>query len=123
MAELAVFDYTVRYRPGRSNQNADAFFRLHPPQGNTVAGLARPGTPVPETVHKAVVNADVTAQHVISAVPERSTDDLIALQGADRTISAILPFCQQQQMPGRVEAETPSSSAWVATPVGPARHK
>uniref|UniRef100_A0A671U0X9 Gypsy retrotransposon integrase-like protein 1 n=1 Tax=Sparus aurata TaxID=8175 RepID=A0A671U0X9_SPAAU len=105
VAELAVFDYTVRYRSGRSNQNADALSRQHPPGDDTVASLARPGTPVPEMVHKCVVEIDVPVQHAISAVPERSTDDLKALQGADPTISAVLPFFHQQRMPGRAERQ------------------
>ena len=94
VAELAVFDYTVRYHPGQSNQNADALSWQHPPWDDTVASLVRPGTLVPEIVHKCVVETDVPAQHAISAVPERSSDDLKALQGADPTISAALPFFQ-----------------------------
>ncbi|KAI3356439.1 hypothetical protein L3Q82_017660 [Scortum barcoo] len=38
VAELAVFDYTVRYCPLRNNQNADALSRQHPPQDVTPCG-------------------------------------------------------------------------------------
>lgn len=49
VAELAVFDYTVRYCLGGMNQNADALSRQHPHQVD-MTGVARPGTPVPQTV-------------------------------------------------------------------------
>lgn len=45
VAELAVFDYTVRYRPGRTNQNADALSRQ---QSSVRVEPDRPWTPVPE---------------------------------------------------------------------------
>lgn len=83
VAELAVFDYTVRYHPGRSNQNEDALSKEHLSLAEMLVGQARPRTPVPETVQKAV------SQHTIFAALERSTDDLTALQGADTAISAI----------------------------------
>ena len=101
VAELAVFDYTVRYRPGRTNQNADALSRQCPSNDIVVVG---PGTPVPKAVRQAaVMNPVLAAQSTISAVPERSTADLVTLQGADPTICTVLPFWRQQRMPGRME--------------------
>lgn len=105
VAELAVFDYTVRYHPGRSNQNADVLSGQRLPQSEVVTHPARPGTPVPEIVQRAVATAGSMVQHVISAAPERSTHDLMALQRADYAISVVLHFFHQQRMPGRVEKQ------------------
>lgn len=105
VAELVVFDYTVRYHPGRNNRNADALSRQCLPQAEVAACPTRPGTPVPETVQRAVADAGSTVQHVISAAPERSTEDLIALQRADPAIGAVLLFFQQRRMPGHVERQ------------------
>lgn len=105
VAELAVFDYAVRYRPGRSNGNADALSRQHPSQGEVATCPARPGTSVPETVQGVVRETASMVQHAISAAPERSTDILIALQKADPVIHAVLLFLQQRRMPGHVERQ------------------
>lgn len=101
VAELVVFDYTVRYHPGRNNRNADALSSQCLPQAEVAAYPTHPGTPVPETVQRAVVDAGSTVQHVISAAPERSTEDLIAPQRADPAIGAVLLFFQQRRMPDR----------------------
>lgn len=105
MAELAVFDYTLRYRSGRIYQNGDALSRQQQPLDHVVVGPSCPGTPVPVTVQTALVNAKSIAQHAVSAVPERSNGDLVALQRADPAIGAVLSFYQQQQMPGWEERQ------------------
>lgn len=109
VAELAVFDYTVRYRPGRNNQNADALSRQHPIQDVCVRP-APPGTRVPEAVQEAAAVATVskvqTNQLTISAVPQRSAADMIALQRADSIISTVAALWQQQRMPGRDERQS-----------------
>lgn len=96
VAELAVFDYTVRYRPGRSNQNADALSRQHPSQAE-VEPIC-PGPAVPYIVQKAD-KVSRKVQFAILAVPERSTDDILALQSADSAISAVLSFVLQERFP------------------------
>lgn len=105
VAELAVFNYTVRYRPGRSNQNADALSRQPSFCAPIFTVPSRPGTLLPEAVHAAAQCSKAVVQSNISVLPERSTDDLVLLQQADPVISSIMPYLQQQQMPGRVQRQ------------------
>lgn len=44
-------------------------------------------------------------QVTISAVPEYSTDDLLALQKANPVISAVLSFCLQERFPSRSDRQ------------------
>ena len=46
-AQLASFDFEVKYRSGRSNRNADALSRQHSPGPLDMAAML-PGTPLPE---------------------------------------------------------------------------
>lgn len=102
VSELAVFDYTIRYRPGRTNQNADALSRQPDPS----ATLERPGTPLPATVQQAACGRPLIAtQAAISALPERSNADLAALQAADAAIGALIPFWQEKRRPGCMEKQ------------------
>ncbi len=48
-AQLAAFDFTIRYRSGRSNKNADALSRQDP-SGQCEVSALLPGTEVPATV-------------------------------------------------------------------------
>lgn len=66
---------------------------------------ASPGIIVPTAVQRADQMSQ-KVQFAISAVPECSTDDLLALQGVDPAISAVLPFRQQQQIPSRLKKQS-----------------
>lgn len=101
VAELSAFNYTVKYRPGRTNKNADALSR----QCNDVLEGVLPGTAVPELLQQ----PPQTDQHqqaiqaAISVFPSRTTTDLKILQENDPAISAFLPFWQQQRMPSQAK--------------------
>lgn len=104
VAELAVFNYTVRYRPGRTNHNADALSRQQP---SAVVEPDRPWTPMPEAVQQAVLESQIqTAQFSLSVLPERSMSDLVALQAADHSIKTVLSYQQQHRLPGRFERQS-----------------
>lgn len=52
-AELAAFDFEVKYRSGRSNGNADALSRQNPVNLDDIEGLAA-SIPVPELLQQAI---------------------------------------------------------------------
>lgn len=103
VAELAVFEYTVRYRPGRTNQNADALSRQ--PTSHDTMVPPRPWTPLPEAIKEAIKPHALMSQCVISALPERSTSNLQLLQQADQAIAPVIPLVEQRRNPGRTEKE------------------
>ena len=49
------------------------------------------------------MTAFTATQAAISALPVRSNAELMALQAADPSIGALLPFWQEQRMPGHIE--------------------
>lgn len=52
LAQLTLFDFELRYRSGKSNANADALSRQHPPEAGF--DLLAPGTPLPATLQHVV---------------------------------------------------------------------
>lgn len=101
-AQLADFNFSIRYRSGRSNVNADALSRKPPTV--TEVDIPLPGTLVP--LMKQVTCPDVI-QHVVQAAvpvfPAHTPGDLIALQEADPTISAFLKSWRTQRRPDKAE--------------------
>lgn len=63
-AELAAFDFEVRYRSGKSNRNADALSRQDPTAGGIPEGLVG-GSAVPASLHQAISMGRV-AQAVVN---------------------------------------------------------
>ena len=53
VAQLASFDFEIRYRSGKSNANADALSRLHPP-GAVDLEMIIPGTRLPQPLAQAL---------------------------------------------------------------------
>lgn len=103
-AELAAFDFKVRYRSGRSNGNADALSRQNPVFQCEVRELAA-GVTVPESLQQAIgtgctVQADVRA---VSALPGYSSSDLCSMQEADPVIGQVIKFWERGQRPGSEE--------------------
>ncbi|XP_016300864.1 uncharacterized protein LOC107657336 [Sinocyclocheilus anshuiensis] len=103
-AELAAFDFEVRYRSGRSNGNADALSRQNPVFQGEVKELAA-SVAIPESLQQAIgtgcgVQADVRA---VSALPGYSASNMRSMQEADPVIGPVIQFWEQGQRPGSEE--------------------
>lgn len=101
VAQLAAFDYTIRYRPGRCNSNADALSRQHPSSAAQVVEQRLPGTPIPPATQHRIEEdqANQVTQAAISAFPVCSQSGLASQQSADSVIEAFLEFWQQGRRP------------------------
>ncbi|KAK3506006.1 hypothetical protein QTP70_003298, partial [Hemibagrus guttatus] len=58
VAQLAAFDFEIRYRSGKSNINADVLSRQNPPESGVMGGLI-PGTAVPAPLQQVLEAASV----------------------------------------------------------------
>ena len=102
-AQLAAFDFEIKYRAGRSNQNADALSRL-PACSNTLRDLVLPSTAVPEAIQGAVGHVSVSAvQGLVSVFPRYTPVELGTLQRADPLLESVCGFWRRQVRPTSVE--------------------
>lgn len=101
-AQLEVFDYSIKYRSGRVNRNADALSRQHPPD-SAPATIA--GTPLPVMLQRSIelVCPAPVVQSAVSALPVPSGLDLTALQKADPAIDTFANFWRRGTRPSRLE--------------------
>ena len=97
-AQLAAFDFEIKYRAGRVNQNADALSRL-PAGSSTLPPVAG----APDTVS--------ATQAVVSVFPRNSTFKVRMLQEADPTLSAVLGFWRRKVRPTADERKLLSEGA------------
>ncbi|KAL0198302.1 hypothetical protein M9458_006842, partial [Cirrhinus mrigala] len=98
-AQLAVFDFEIRYRPGKSNSNADALSR-QPPADSDGVGQLLPATVVPASLQQAVgVEQHWATQAVLKVFPSHSAADLRALQESDPEIGRVLCFWRRKSFP------------------------
>lgn len=113
-SELAVFDFTIKYKPGRNNQNADALSRQNS-AGAIMPLHAIPGIPVPEPLQQAieVTQATQVIQATISAFPYHTLADLRVLQEADAHISQFRKFWTRRKAPDRAERQQMSEETLV----------
>lgn len=110
-AQLAAFDFEVRYRSGRSNKNADALSRRHPPGSQDLQVMA-PGTSIPEPLRQVLKCEKVPAsQAAVAALPHHAPSDLQALQRADPVLQEVLAFWGQKQRPNPQERKRLSPPA------------
>lgn len=97
VAQLSSFDFSIKYRPGCSNCNADALSRQYE-QSESMAPIEAvlPGTSLPGTLLqiKTMPQQQVT-QSIVSVLPSHSSADLAALQRDEPTVSVFLKFCQR----------------------------
>lgn len=108
-AQLASFDFELRYRSGKSNTNADALSRL--PRPGVKVSMAV-GTPLPQPVREAVQCEPTQAfQSAVAVFPHHTPGDLHALQRADPVIKEVMSFWQQGRRPSREERQRFSPSA------------
>ena len=85
VAQLAQFNFDIKYRPGPSNRNADALSRL-PSSPGPPEGTAAPATPPAQN-------------QAITAAPSRSAAELRQLQQADDSLRYIWQVWEQQRPP------------------------
>lgn len=105
-AALEAFDYTIRYRPGRANGNADSLSRQHLTDGVSVVDQILPGTLLPAQLEQAIGQTSVAAcQLEISVLPTYSGNDLARLQQDDPVIREFLYFWQHQRRPDHMEQQ------------------
>lgn len=99
VAQLAAFDFEVKYRSGRSNKNADALSRKHPPGPQDLEAMI-PGTSLPGHLRQALQREHAPAsQATIVALPHHAPSDLRELQHADPVLQEVLVFWGQKQRP------------------------
>lgn len=104
-AQLAAFDFTVHYRPGRSNANADSLSRQYSDPTKTAdLGTAHLKTdPAPLSVPTEPEGAFL---HQIGVLPSRPTSELITLQGSDPVLRDFLLYWKQGKPPSKEQKGT-----------------
>lgn len=104
-AQLASFDFDLKYRSGRSNKNADALSRQHPPDPQEIKAMV-PGTALPGPLQQALrLGPAEVSQAAITVLPHLTTPDLHALQQVDPVIKEILVFWRRKQRPSFEERQ------------------
>lgn len=109
-AQLASFDFEIKYRSGRSNQNADALSRQHP-LGRLEVHTMVPGSLLPDSLQQAWSWGKAEVIQTAIAVFPCSTPDLCVLQQADPVIREILPFWIRKGYPNAEERKRLSRPA------------
>ena len=99
-AQLASFDFEIKYRSGRCNKNADALSRQYVSTPSTASDF-RLGSSVPVELQNnlPIGTTGPSIQAVISALPSHSVVDLRSLQEEDPLLKAVLPFWQRKELP------------------------
>lgn len=110
-AQLASFDFEVKYCSGRSNKNAEALSRQHPPAPANMEAML-PGTSLPEPLQQ-VLQGPEASQAAVMALPHLTTSDLGALQQADPVMQEVLVFWRREQHPDFEERQRTSRPALV----------
>ena len=113
VAQLASFDFEIKYRSGRSNRNADALSRQHSPKAQDLQVMVR-GTLLPKPLQQALqVDMIDATQATVAALPHHPPSDIAALQSADPVIQEVLAFWTRKQRPNKEERRSVSQSALV----------
>uniref|UniRef100_A0A8P4KLL6 Gypsy retrotransposon integrase-like protein 1 n=1 Tax=Dicentrarchus labrax TaxID=13489 RepID=A0A8P4KLL6_DICLA len=102
-AQLASFDFEIKYRSGKSNTNADALSRQHPPGPQDVAAMLS-GTAMPNSLQQALGLGKAEAtQAATAALPQHTCSELHLAQQSDPVIQELLPFWRENQRPSGEE--------------------
>ncbi|KAG1930572.1 interleukin-1 receptor accessory protein-like 1-A [Pimephales promelas] len=111
-AQLAAFDFEIKYRSGKSNRNADALSRQHAPVPGEVQDLCL-GTSVPVLLQRAAQSRQVAQVNQITLFPCYSGRDMSVQQKADPIIQELLVFWKQGSPPSSEERKALSRLAVV----------
>lgn len=112
-AQLASFDFEIRYRSGRNNKNADALSRQQPPEVQDLQTMVQ-GTLLPEPLQQALQLEKVEAtQAVVAALPHHPPSDIRSLQQTDPVTHEVLTFWRQKCGPNQEERRRLSHLALV----------
>lgn len=108
VAELAVFDFEVKYRPGSTNRNADALSRQ---PANESSDSLTFSTQIPCVIQQQQCQPQVSALNpvmswAIQALPAREKADLRALQEADPVVGAFKGYWLRGTRPSKQELAT-----------------
>ena len=110
-AQLAAFDFEIRYRSGRSNRNADALSRQYS-SGSEALAQHLPGTQAPLELQRVPLSNPVVAtQSLASALPAHPASDLRSLQENDPLLGEVLVFLRQKTQPSSSERRSLSKPA------------
>ena len=112
-AQLAVFNYDLKYRSGKSNRNADSLSRQYLDPGPSSSEA--PGSAFPTSLQQAVVDQSSTqvTQSSISVFPHHSPSELQAMQKADPDIQDLLVCWERKERPTATERHKLSPNALV----------
>lgn len=112
-AQLASFDFEIKYRSGKSNTNADALSRQHPSGPQDVVAML-PGTAMPKSLQQALGLGKAEAtQATIAAMPQLTLSELRLAQQTDSVIQELLVFWSRRQRPSREERARLSQTTLV----------
>uniref|UniRef100_A0A8C2FIK4 Gypsy retrotransposon integrase-like protein 1 n=1 Tax=Cyprinus carpio TaxID=7962 RepID=A0A8C2FIK4_CYPCA len=112
VSQLAIFDFEIKYRPGRVNGNADSLSR----QYSSCVPTQSFGTSLPKTLRTVDIRQEVEGelvgaeQHAIAAFPSRSKEELRQMQLDDPTLRGFLAFFSRNKYPSKVERQLMSKS-------------
>ena len=123
-AELALFNLTIKYRPGKQNGNADALSRhpVHVPTGpeeNEVACCHMQAVVQGARVTRIPPDLGIASASAVTSVPVALSPNIISLttsevsagQDADDDIAPVKAFVRQKRQPGRKEKESLSPAS------------
>ncbi len=110
-AQLAAFDFELKYRSGKSNRNADALSRQNLPvaEGQDLCL----GAAVPVVLRQAAQGGLTTRVNQIASFPCCPTSDMCIQQEADSVIRELLVFWRRKSPPSSEERKKLSRSAVI----------